>query len=94
MNQNVVEIDVGEVIVEIKARREPKLPSGWSVIAFTPNCSVRCSRVNMPRVLDSFVWAILAVSGVRWGDDAPETEMDYINVAEAIHKVTETKPYD
>ncbi len=57
--KTTAEIQIGEVVVEIKSRREDNA-SGWSIIVFTPTGSLRCVRPHIGKVLQRFVDSIIA----------------------------------
>jgi hypothetical protein len=52
--------EINGIEIEIKSRRESGSPSGWAVIAFTPSCSIRSTRIHLPSKLTSFAMAIVA----------------------------------
>ena len=57
------EIKIGETLVEVKSKRDKDSPSGWSVIAFTPACSIRCIRLHDRDWFNRFRDAIIAAAG-------------------------------
>lgn len=73
-----VSLDINGFDVDIKSKCE----SGrWSVIAFTPSCSLRSSKTHRPALLDMFCEAILA------GCDSDSDE-DLDVVREAVLLIT------
>lgn len=52
-----VSLDINGFDVDIKSKCEN---GRWSVIAFTPSCSLRSSKTHRPALLDMFCEAILA----------------------------------
>tara|TARA_R110000765_G_scaffold213146_3_gene318170 strand:+ start:248 stop:700 length:453 start_codon:yes stop_codon:yes gene_type:complete len=61
--KTVTEIRIDNTLVEIKSKKDKDAPSGWSVIAFTPACSLRCVRVDDWEWLKRFVRAIIEAAG-------------------------------
>ena len=70
MKQRVTEIEINDTPVEIKARTDDRHASGWSVIAFTPELSIRSTKLNRPIAMDSFIDSILGACGSVSTDDA------------------------
>jgi len=60
--KTVSEVIIDGQVVEIKSRPADNVTSGWSVIAFTPHCSVRCTRLHSPLALKCFVEAIISAT--------------------------------
>jgi len=58
--KTVTSIELNGTEVELKSRREAGSPSGWSIIAFTPCCSLRTTRLHLPAKLTLFASAITA----------------------------------
>lgn len=69
MNNNITEYEVNGVVVEIKSRRDEAQISGWSTIAFTPDISIRCTKLHRKSSMTAFATAILASCG---SDEAPD----------------------
>lgn len=65
MNQHVKEILIGDTLVEIKSRTDDRHPSGWSVIAFTPDLSIRSTKLHRPASRMAFINAILGSCGLN-----------------------------
>lgn len=59
MNTNVTEVIFNSTAVELKARPDSQTVSGWSVIAFTPDVSIRCTRIHNQKSLARFIESIL-----------------------------------
>jgi hypothetical protein len=80
--KTITEVDIEGVVVEIKSRRDTSHVSGWSVIAFTPSCSIRSVKTHRPDFLDDFARAIVAsvYDGMRYEEFAQE-------VAEAVKSI-------
>ena len=79
--KTVNEIRVGDHLIELKSKRVDHLTSGWSVIAFTPHCSIRCTRTHDPKSMEGFVAAI--VNSV----DAPVNDKTFDAVEDAIRSI-------
>ena len=61
MNEKTItSLELNGTEVELKSRRESGSPSGWSIIAFTPSCSLRTTRIHLPSKLTAFASAIAA----------------------------------
>lgn len=56
----VVEVEVDGEVIEIKSKRDDRHVSGWSVIAFTPSCSIRSIKCHRPDLREAFTDAIVA----------------------------------
>jgi len=67
--KTITEVDIDGQYVEIKSKRDNKQASGWSVIAFTPSCSIRSVKTHRPEFLSDFASAIVAscYDGDRFG---------------------------
>lgn len=65
MKQHVKEILIGDTLVEIKSRTDDRHPSGWSVIAFTPDLSIRSTKLHRPSSRAAFINAILGSCGLN-----------------------------
>jgi hypothetical protein len=65
MKQHVKEILIGETLVEIKSRTDERYPSGWSVIAFTPELSIRSTKLHRPSGRTAFINAILGACNMN-----------------------------
>jgi hypothetical protein len=74
--QTVVSLEINGTEVELKSRRESGSPSGWALIAFTPCCSLRTTRIHIPSKLTSFASAIAAAV-----DDYEDESVDQIESA-------------
>ena len=61
--KTTTEIRIDNTLVEIKSKRDKDSPSGWSVIAFTPACSIRCVRVDDWEWFKRFIRAIIEAAG-------------------------------
>ena len=59
------EINIDGTLVEVKSKRDKDSPCGWSVIAFTPACSIRCVRLHDRDWFNRFCDAIIAASGTN-----------------------------
>ena len=59
------EINIDGTLVEVKSKRDKDSPSGWSVIAFTPACSIRCVRLPDRDWFNRFRDAIIAAAGAN-----------------------------
>lgn len=57
--KTVTEVTIDGVTVEIKSRRDDRHPSGWSVIAFTPELSIRSVKCHRADALTAFADAIV-----------------------------------
>lgn len=57
--KTVTEVTIDDVTVEIKSRRDDRHPSGWSVIAFTPELSIRSVKCHRADALTAFADAIV-----------------------------------
>ena len=73
-----VSLDINGFDVDIKSKCEN---GRWSVIAFTPSCSLRSSKTHRPALLDMFCEAILA------GCDS-DSDADLDAVREAVLLIT------
>ena len=83
--QTVIEID--GVPVEIKARREA---FGIAVVAFTPACSLRSSRLHLASSREAFCRSIaFAVLDPLFEDDVPLLAGAVAAVERAVAQVTE-----
>lgn len=60
--KSATEVIINDVVVDLKSRPAPTTTSGWSVIAFTPHCSVRCTRLHAPLSLKCFVESIISAA--------------------------------
>jgi len=58
----ITEITINGKLVDIKSKRTDNCISGWSVIAFTPHCSIRCTRLHDQNSFDAFVEAIISAA--------------------------------
>ena len=87
----VTEVNIANTLVEIKSKRDKDAPSGWSVIAFTPACSIRCTRAHDWGWLSNFVYAIIAGAGAG-AAKAPPIEDYYEAVSDAILSITDITP--
>ena len=79
--KTVISIEINRTEVELKSRREVGSPSGWSLIAFTPSCSLRTTRLHLPSKLTCFASAIAAAV-----DDYEDESVTAIE--EAIKSIT------
>jgi|TARA_A100001391_G_scaffold164800_4_gene124576 hypothetical protein len=84
--KTVTEVKIANTLVEIKSKRDKDAPSGWSVIAFTPACSIRCTRAHDWEWLSNFVCAIIAGAGAK--RDVPAFKA----VSDAILSITDLDP--
>ena len=66
--KTTTEIQIGEVVVEVKSRREDNA-SGWSIITFTPTGSFRFVRPHITKVLNMYIDSIIASVDKRFLDD-------------------------
>jgi len=83
----VTEIAIGQYYVDIKSKRDDRHHSGWSVIAFTPSCSLRCVKCNREDTLLKFASAVVAATADDEETDA--TYEDYITlVIDAVKSIT------
>ncbi len=87
--KTVTEVKIDNVLVEIKSKKDKDAPSGWSVIAFTPACSIRCTRVNDSTWLSNFALAIIAGSGGVDNLEDDEVALCFDNVCSAIESITD-----
>jgi hypothetical protein len=71
MNNHVREIIIGKTPIEIKSRTDDRHPSGWSVIAFTPDLSIRSTKLHRDAGRVAFANAILGAADMS---DIPDTE--------------------
>ena len=62
-------LDINGYDVDIKSKREA---GRWSVIAFTPSCSLRSSKTHRSNLLDMFCEAILAACDSDSDEDLDE----------------------
>ena len=74
--QTVTSLEINGTEVELKSRRESGSPSGWAVIAFTPCCSLRTTRIHLPSKLTSFASAVASAV-----DDYEDESVDIIESA-------------
>lgn len=82
MNKSVTEIILNDIPVEIKSKPDARHTSGWSVIAFTPDISIRSTKLHRDPVVDSFAAAIIGAC------DAEGNEAEFDLVIEAIKSIT------
>lgn len=68
--KTVTEVDIDGTVVEIKSKRDDRHPSGWSVIAFTPEVSIRSVKCHRQEARAAFADAIVS-SIVGSVPDAP-----------------------
>ena len=85
--KTVTEIRIDNTLVEIKSKRDKDSPSGWSVIAFTPACSIRCVRVDDWEWCKRFIRSSIVAAGPC--DCEPE---DYFEVVLAAVESILDKP--
>jgi len=89
--KNQIALEVNSQPVEIKSRREDTV-SGWAIIAFTPICSIRSTKVGSEGLRFLLAEAINAACG----GDPRDPFIDYIAIA--IHEITllndDTNEYD
>jgi hypothetical protein len=78
ISPTAVSLDINGFDVDIKSKHEG---GRWSVIAFTPSCSLRSSKTHRPNLLDMFCEAVLA------GCDSDSDE-DLDAVREAVLLIT------
>jgi hypothetical protein len=64
MKNHVREIVIGNTPIEIKSRTDDRHPSGWSVIAFTPDLSIRSTKLHRDAGRTAFAMAILGAAGM------------------------------
>lgn len=81
------EIKIGDTLVEVKSKRDKDSPSGWSVIAFTPACSIRCIRLHDRDWFNHFRDAIIAAAGVTWNSNTEEYKQLFDNLGDQIDKI-------
>lgn len=84
-HETAITLDVNGADVSIKARPENNRVSGWAVIAFTPACSIRCTKTHRDNLLDGFAEAIAAAVGSFEDEDAER-------IKEAILSITTNPP--
>ncbi|MBO00869.1 MAG: hypothetical protein CL438_09455 [Acidimicrobiaceae bacterium] len=84
--KTVTEVKIDKTLVEIKSKRDKDAPSGWSIIAFTPSCSIRCTRAHDDVWFSNFACAIIAAAGVE-GIEDDEMGDCYDDVCEAIKSI-------
>lgn len=77
MNKNIAEIEINDTLVEIKAKRDDRHTSGWSVIAFTPEVSIRSTKLHRSDGLISFCGSIMGACGI-FDEDVTENEISSI----------------
>ncbi len=89
--KNQIALEVNNQPVEIKSRREDTV-SGWAIIAFTPICSIRSTKVGSEGLRYSLAESICAACG--GGHSGPTIDA----LALAIHEITlmndDTNEYD
>lgn len=68
MKNHVREIVIGNTPIEIKSRTDDRHPSGWSVIAFTPDLSIRSTKLHRDAGRTAFAMAILGAAGMVEAD--------------------------
>jgi hypothetical protein len=84
MNERtIISLEINETEVEIKSRREASSPSGWAVIAFTPACSLRSTRIHLESKLTAFASAVAAAVA----EDCPHVD-DVAALKQAILCIT------
>lgn len=81
MKQHVKEILIGETLVEIKSRTDERYPSGWSVIAFTPELSIRSTKLHRPHGRTAFIDAILGACNMS---NEPQQKIEAFQRAIAV----------
>ena len=87
--KTVTEVRVDNALVQIKSKTDEDAPSGWSVIAFTPSCSIRCTRVHDYTWFACFVRAIIEAAGT---DDYDDSQHYFKRVAEAVQSIIDIEP--
>ena len=83
--KTITEVDIDGTYVEIKSKRDTRHTSGWSVIAFSPSCSIRSVKTHRQDFLDDFARAI--VSACYDGD---HYETYVTEVADAVESITDS----
>ena len=58
----ITEVTINGKLVDIKSKQAPQTLSGWSVIAFTPHCSIWCTRLHDKASVDAFVESIISAT--------------------------------
>lgn len=82
-----VNLDINGTDISIKSRPEDDSVSGWAVIAFTPACSIRCSKIHREEHLTAFCEAVAAAAG-----SFDECDADAIRAA--VLSITLNPPID
>lgn len=86
--KTITEIDIDGTTVEIKSRRDDRHPSGWSVIAFTPELSIRSVKCHRPDALTAFADAIVgSCIGTNPEDSTMAVEALCLEVEQAIKSI-------
>lgn len=65
MKSHVKEILIGDTLIEIKSRTDDRHPSGWSVIAFSPELSIRSTKLHRLSGRTAFINSILGSCGLN-----------------------------
>lgn len=87
MKNYVTEIILDEIPVEIKSRTDERHPSGWSVIAFTPELSIRSTKLHREIGFESFAHAIMGACGLLEAD-VKIIDESYEKIQQAVREVT------
>ena len=87
--KTVTEVRIDNALVQIKSKKDKDAPSGWSVIAFTPSCSIRCTRVHDYTWCANFVRAIIEAAGTQDYDDSQNY---FKRVYEAVQSIIDITP--
>jgi hypothetical protein len=82
MKNHVREIVIGNTPIEIKSRTDDRHPSGWSVIAFTPDLSIRSTKLHRDAGRVAFANAILGAADM--------SDVSDINYKKAFPLIMET----
>jgi hypothetical protein len=85
--KTVSEVRVANALVQIKSKVDKEAPSGWSVIAFTPSCSIRCTRTHDQQWCECFVRAIIEAAGAM-----EEAQIYFDRVYEAVLSIIDIEP--
>lgn len=87
MKSHVKEIIVNNCVVELKSRTDERYPSGWSVIAFTPEHSIRSTKLHRDWARQMFADAIIGSCDLI-GASPTVINKAKIQILDAIKEVT------
>ena len=89
--KTVTEVRIDSALVQIKSKTDKDAPSGWSVIAFTPSCSIRCTRVHDYTWFACFVRAIIEAAR-PYSFDSADSHHYFKRVCEAVQSIIDIEP--